>query len=160
MDPKPSGKRRGTAATPTPRGKPRRPPPAKPPRSGARPSPRTSTMRHKGYTAKVFFDDASGSLRGEVIDLRDEITFEATSVAQLRREFHAAVDGYLLDCATRGVEPAKPFSGKILLRLPPDLHRRAAITAAALDVSLNDFLVGSIDVGVTRIAAARPDEAS
>lgn len=119
-----------------------------------------STMRHKEYTAKVVYDDSSGLLRGEVIDLRDTISFAATSVTQLRREFHAAVDGYLLDCATRGVEPAKPFSGRLLLRLPPDLHRRAAITAAALDVSLNDFLVGSIEVGVTRIAATRgPDGA-
>jgi len=114
-----------------------------------------STMRHKGYTAKVVYDDEGGVLRGEVIDLQDEITFQAGTVAQLRREFHAAVDGYLLDCATRGVEPAKPFSGRLLLRLPADLHRRAAITAAALDVSLNDFLVGSIEVGVTRINAAR-----
>ena len=118
------------------------------------------TMRHKGYTAKVQYDDSSGLLRGEVVDLRDEIAFAAASVAQLRREFHAAVDGYLLDCATRGVEPAKPFSGKVLLRMPPDLHRKAAITAAALSVSLNDFLVASIEVGVARIAAARSDEAA
>lgn len=124
------------------------------PASGAR----TGMMRHQGYTAKVIYDDASGLLRGEVIDLREDIAFSAPAVAQLRREFHAAVDGYLLDCATRGVEPAKPFSGKVLLRMPPDLHRKAAITAAALDVSLNDFLVASIEVGVARIAAVRPDD--
>lgn len=120
----------------------------------------TGTMRHKGYTAKVTYDDASGLLRGEVVDLREDIAFSALAVAQLRREFHAAVDGYLLDCATRGVEPAKPFSGKVLLRMPPELHRKAAITAAALDVSLNDFLVASIEVGVARIAVARPDDQS
>ncbi len=161
MSPNPSGKPRGTAAARTARATPKRPSVTKPPRSDAlRQPPRTGTMRHKGYTAKVLYDDANGILRGEVIDLQDEIGFAAASVAQLRREFHAAVDGYLLDCATRGVEPAKPFSGKILLRLPPELHRRAAITAASLDVSLNDFLVGSIEVGVARIAAARPDEVS
>lgn len=130
--------------------------------AGSRPSSPTAgarlgTMKHKGYTAKVAYDDESGTLRGEVIDLRDEIRFSATSVRQLRQEFHAAVDAYLLDCATRGVTPAKPFSGKLLLRLPPELHRDAAITAAALDVSLNDFLVGSIEVGVARIAAAKRD---
>lgn len=115
-------------------------------------------MRHKGYTARVGYDDDAGTLRGEVIDLQDEITFSATSVRQLRQEFHAAVDAYLLDCATRGVEPAKPFSGRVLLRLPPELHRNAVITAAALDVSLNDFLVGCIEVGVARIAAVRQDD--
>lgn len=129
-------------------------------RAATRPSARVGTMRHKGYTAKVVYDDAAGSLQGQVIDLRDDISFQAPGVAQLRREFHAAVDGYLLDCATRGVEPAKPFSGRILLRLPPDLHRRAAITAATLDVSLNDFLVASIEVGVARIAASKHEDAS
>lgn len=109
------------------------------------------TIRHKGYTAKVTYDDDTGVLRGEVIDLQDSITFSATSVRQLRQEFHAAVDAYLLDCATRGVEPAKPFSGRLLLRLPTDLHRNAAIAAAALGVSLNDFLAGCVEVGVTRI---------
>ncbi len=115
-------------------------------------------MRHKGYTAKVGYDDAAGLLRGEVVDLQDDITFSATSVRQLRQEFHAAVDAYLLDCATRGVEPGKPFSGRLLLRLPPELHRRAAITATAMDVSLNDFLVGCIEAGVARIAAVRNDD--
>lgn len=112
-------------------------------------------MMHKGYTAKITYDDSSGLLHGQVVDLRDDITFSAASVNQLRDEFHAAVDAYLVDCATRGVQPNRPFSGRVLLRLPPDLHRRAVITAAALDVSLNDFLVGAIEVGVTRIAAVR-----
>lgn len=115
-------------------------------------------MRHKGYTAKVGYDDDAGVLRGEVVDLQDEIRFSATSVRQLRQEFHAAVDAYLLDCATRGVEPGKPFSGRILLRLPPELHRSAAITATAMDVSLNDFLVGCIEVGVARIAVVKNED--
>lgn len=115
-------------------------------------------MRHKGYTAKVTYDDESRQLRGQVLDLRDDITFTATSVRQLRQEFHAAVDAYLVDCATRGVQPARPYSGKLLLRLPPELHRSATITAAALDVSLNDFLVGCIEVGVARIAAVSRDD--
>lgn len=116
------------------------------------------TMRHKGYTAKIAYDDQAGALRGEVIDLSDDIHFSATSVRQLRQEFHAAVDAYLLDCATRGVQPAKPFSGKLLLRLPSELHRNAVITAASLDVSLNDFLVGCVEVGVARLAAMRESD--
>ena len=118
--------------------------PRRPGSAAARParSNKPGTMRHKGYTAKVGYDDDAGVLRGEVVDLQDEIRFSATSVRQLRQEFHAAVDAYLLDCATRGVEPAKPFSGRILLRLPPELHRAAATTASAMEVRLNDLLVG------------------
>lgn len=158
MSPDPGAKapaKRGSVGIPK-RPTAQRPTQAKPPHQAA--GAGTGTMRHKGYTAKVIYDDASGLLRGEVIDLQDDISFSAPAVAQLRREFHAAVDGYLLDCATRGVEPAKPFSGKVLLRMPPDLHRKATITAAALDVSLNDFLVASIEVGVARIAAVHQDD--
>ena len=39
-----------------------------------------------------------------------------------------------------------------------ELHRSATITAAALDVSLNDFLVGCIEVGVARIAVVSRQE--
>ncbi len=133
-------------------------------RASARPtkspsaSSRPGTMRHKGYTAKVSYDDDVRQLHGQVLDLKDDIVFSATSVRQLRQEFHAAVDAYLLDCATRGVRPARPYSGKLLLRLPPELHRSATITAAALDVSLNDFLVGCIEVGVARIAVVSRQE--
>jgi predicted HicB family RNase H-like nuclease len=124
-----------------------------------------NTMRHRGYTAKITFDEASGRLLGDVIDVATPIRFEGDSVEGLRAAFARAVDDHVADCARRNVAPQKPFSGKLLLRLPPDLHRRATIAAATLEVSLNDFLVGAIEVGVTRLGitvdrTAPPEAAS
>ncbi len=110
-----------------------------------------NTMRHRGYTAKVSFDEESGKFIGDVLDVREPIRFEGASVDELRTAFARAAEDYVAACARRGVAPQKPFSGKLLLRLPTDLHRRATIAAATLDVSLNDFLVGAIEVGVTRL---------
>ncbi len=35
-------------------------------------------MEYKGYIARVKVDDGAGVLRGEVVNIRDAITFEGT----------------------------------------------------------------------------------
>ena len=69
-------------------------------------------IEYKGYIAKVEFDDEAEVFHGEVINLRDVITFEGESVAELKQAFHDSVEDYLAFCAERGEEPEKPFSGK------------------------------------------------
>ena len=80
-------------------------------------------MEYKGYIGKVAIDDEAGILYGEVINIRDVITFEGTSVAELQIAFHESVDDYLAFCTERGESPEKPFSGKFVVRLPAELHR-------------------------------------
>jgi predicted HicB family RNase H-like nuclease len=98
-------------------------------------------MKYKSYTAIVTFDDEAEIFHGEVQDLRDVITFQGQSVAELRREFKASVDDYLAWCKERGKSPEKPFSGQVLLRTEPCLHRILAQTAAAAGQSLNAWAV-------------------
>lgn len=74
-------------------------------------------LRYKGFTGHVEFDDEAGLFHGEVIDLRDVITFQGTSVEELERAFQDSVDDYLEFCEERGEEPDKPFSGRLMLRL-------------------------------------------
>jgi len=71
----------------------------------------------------VEFDDDADLFHGEVIGLRDVITFQGRTVDEVKRAFHDSVDDYLAFCAKRGEEPEKPFTGKLMLRLSPDLHR-------------------------------------
>lgn len=102
-------------------------------------------MEYKGYTAAIEFDDEAGVFHGAVQHLRDVITFEGTSVDELRREFRASVEDYLEFCSRRGKEPERPYSGKILLRLSPELHRCAATAASREKVSLNAWLVSAVN---------------
>ena len=96
-------------------------------------------MEYKGYSARVEFDQDARVLFGEVEGLRDVVSFEASDVKDLEREFHASVDDYLAMCAERGEEPEKPYSGKFVVRVDPVLHREVAIAAGRSGKSLNAF---------------------
>jgi predicted HicB family RNase H-like nuclease len=97
-------------------------------------------MEYKGYIGKVEIDDEAGILHGEIINIRDVITFEGTSVDEIQKAFRESVDDYLDFCAQRGEAPEKPFSGKFVVRLPAELHRKAYIQAKLADKSLNGWV--------------------
>ncbi|MCE2483669.1 MAG: type II toxin-antitoxin system HicB family antitoxin [Alphaproteobacteria bacterium] len=99
---------------------------------------------YKGYRAAVTFDADAGIFHGEVVGTRDVITFAGTSVAELEREFRFSVDDNLAVCAERGRRPDKPFSGKIPLRVSPEIHRAAALAAKAQGTSLNAWLAETV----------------
>lgn len=101
-------------------------------------------MQYKGYTAKIEYDDEAGLFHGHVLNLRDVITFQGTSVEELRREFRESVDDYLDWCAERNEAPEKPFSGKFLVRLEPSLHRDIASRAELAGQSLNTWVVHAL----------------
>lgn len=101
----------------------------------------TNTMTYKSYTARVEYDPRDDIFVGRVLGIEDRITFHGATVAKLRRDFRAAVNHYLADCGARRRAPQKPYSGKILLRVPPEVHARAALTAEAQGKSLNQWAV-------------------
>ena len=105
-------------------------------------------MKYKGYTGIVEFDEESGVLFGRVIGLRDVITFEGESVAEVIQAFHDSVDVYLEFCAERGESPEKPYSGQFVLRLDPRLHRELANAAQARTTSLNALVEGILEESV------------
>ena len=52
---------------------------------------------------------------------------DGSSTAEgIRREFHRSIDEYLESCKEDGIEPGKPFAGKLNVRLRPDLHQQCA----------------------------------
>ena len=102
-------------------------------------------MDYKGYRAVVSYDDEAGIFHGEVVDTRDVITFEGTSVEQLRKEFRFSIDDYLAVCTERGRQPDKPFSGKIPLRVAPEVHRAVTVAAKTAGKSLNAWLAETVE---------------
>lgn len=104
----------------------------------------TGTLNYKGYTAKLSFSEEENQFYGDVLDVNDVIVFYGTTVDELRSNFHSVVDAYLDACAEDGVEPDRPYSGKIQLRMGPDLHRQLARDAAVHNVSLNEWIISSL----------------
>ena len=103
-------------------------------------------MEYRGYLAAVEFDDSSNVLHGRVVNSGPYAiaTFEATDTRQLRQEFQRSIDEYLAWCEEDGVEPKKPFSGKLNLRLGSDLHATVAQAAAAREMSINSWIVEAV----------------
>jgi predicted HicB family RNase H-like nuclease len=98
-------------------------------------------MTYKGYQARVELDEDAGVFHGEVIDTRDVITFQGSSVEELKQAFEDSVDDYLDFCASRGEDPEKPFSGRFLVRVPPEVHRRIMAEARRQGKSLNAYVL-------------------
>ena len=94
-------------------------------------------MEYKGYFAKVEFDDDAGIFHGEIINLRDVIIFEGETAKELKQAFQDSVDDYLEFCAERGEDPEKPYSGKFVVRVEPELHKNITIEARKAGESLN-----------------------
>ena len=107
-------------------------------------------MEYKGYVGTVEFDDEAGVFYGEVINTRDVITFQGTSVEALRTALCESVDDYLAFCAERGEEPEKPFSGVFTVRISPTLHRTAAFKAKQMHRSLNRWVSELIEDAVAK----------
>ena len=101
-------------------------------------------MTHKGYGCAIRFDDEADLFHGEVSGLRDVVTFQGKTVAELRKTFRDSVDDYLDFCASRGEAPDKPFSGRFLLRVDPALHRRLVELSADEGESLNNWIASRL----------------
>ena len=98
-----------------------------------------NTMSHKGYTARVEYDERDNIFVGRILGIRSIISFHGETVAELRTEFEHAVKDYLSECKKEGVAPEKPASGKLLLRVTPEIHGRALVAAQAAGKSLNQW---------------------
>lgn len=105
-------------------------------------------MEYKGYVAQVEFDPEAGIFHGEVVNTSDVVTFEGTSVDELQREFRKSVDVYLEFCAKHGREPERPFSGRLVLRMSPELHRQLTIEAAREHKSLNELITNTLESSI------------
>lgn len=99
----------------------------------------SNVMTYKGYSARIEYDDEDGILFGRIAGIRDGVGFHADTVEDLRTAFHEAVDDYLEICAKVGKEPQKPYSGKVMFRVSPELHRKAALAAELAGKSLNQW---------------------
>ncbi len=99
-------------------------------------------LEYKGYIGTVEAED--GAFSGRVIGLRDIITFEGTTFPEVEQAFRDSIDDYLAFCVERGEPSDRPYSGKIPLRVDPELHQRAAVRAHAEGLSLNQWIARRI----------------
>ena len=111
-------------------------------------------MEYKGYLASISYDDVTDMLHGRIVNSGDYsiVTFTASDVEGLKREFKISIEDYLSWCEEDGVEPIKPNSGEIKLSLGPKLHHTVALLALEEETTPHDWIKQTIEEKVWKLA--------
>ena len=99
-------------------------------------------LEYKGYKGSVEYSKEDNCLCGKVQGMGNKvlILYEGTTIDELHKDFEEGIDSYLEGCKADGTEPIKPFSGKLNLRMPSELHSRVAAFVASTGTTINDFI--------------------
>ena len=111
-------------------------------------------LEYKGYKGSVEYSKEDNCLFGKVQGMSKAlILYEGNTLDELRKDFEEGVDSYLEACKADGVEPAKPYSGRLNLRMSSELHSRVAAFVAATGTTINDFINDAIKNELKHAAA-------
>ena len=102
-------------------------------------------LTYRGFIGSVRFSAQDDVFFGKVEGINDLITFEGNSVKELKDAFYFVVDEHIRDCENENIPAEKRFKGSFNLRLTPELHRKAAITAKSHGSTLNSFVRKAIE---------------
>ena len=116
-----------------------------------------NTMQYRGYTASMSFDADDKIIVGRVLDIDDIVTFHGASVAEFETRFHTVVDNYIAACETLGSAPERPASGRLMLRVSPEVHAASLKAAALSGTSLNRWAEQALKAATRRTTKTMPD---
>jgi predicted HicB family RNase H-like nuclease len=112
-------------------------------------------MTYKGYSGVIEVDLEAGELFGRTVGMRDIITFQGTTVEEVRKSVEESVDFYLSCCEEENRIPDRPYSGRFNVRISPEVHRQLAILAESRGQSLNNL----VSAALADVARETPSEA-
>ena len=102
-------------------------------------------LKYKGYTGSVEYSEEDKCLFGKVQGMsKDSIIYEGSTVEELTADFEGAIDDYLALCADKGIEPRKPYSGVLNVRLTPEIHSNVAIAAQNAGITIDAFIKNAV----------------
>jgi len=103
-------------------------------------------MEYKGYIGgNIEFDENADIFHGEVVNIRDVVTFQGSSPKELRQGLRESIEVYLSFCAERGREPNKPFSGELLVHLTPEQHRKIFTAAQRTGENFDTWVIHALE---------------
>lgn len=101
-------------------------------------------MEYKGYYTKINYEEETSTFYGKIENINGLVSFEASTIEGLRKEFENAVIEHLDFCKKHNMNPDKPYKGSFNVRITPKLHQEAVVLAAAERISLNQFVERAI----------------
>lgn len=95
---------------------------------------------YKGYVPEVWYEPDDKAFHALAQGIRNVIHAEAETLDAIQKEFEISVDTYLEFCEAEGVEPQKPKSGKLAVRMAPEIHEIVAMAASNDAKSINQWI--------------------
>lgn len=108
----------------------------------------SSAMTHLGYQARVEFGADDCIFVGRLVGIRDVVGFHGSTMAELEAAFREAFDGYVAACEAMGQAPDKPFSGRLMLRLAPEVHGQVNRAAEVSGMCVNQWVARTLSDAV------------
>lgn len=108
-------------------------------------------LKHLGYCAHIEFDHENKIFIGRVVGIRDGVNFHGSSVVEIEHAFKESVEDYLATCKKIGQKPEKPYSGKISLRVPINIHAAVARAAESSGNSINSWITETLEEKIRTI---------
>lgn len=103
-------------------------------------------LEYKGYKGSVEYNKIDNCLFGKVLGMsKDLILYEGNTVDELRTDFEAGIDSYLAGCLADGVEPRKPYSGTLNIRISPEVHSKIAMLAQETGITINAYIKQALE---------------
>ena len=103
-------------------------------------------LHYKGYKGTVEYSEADNCLFGSVLGMKKScILYEGNTIDELKKDFKAGIENYLDRCERKGIQPDKPYSGCLNIRIPSEIHSKVAMYAENQGVSINAFIRDSIE---------------
>ena len=104
------------------------------------------TLKYKGYTGSVEYSSDDNCLYGKVLGMNSNlITYEGSTVEELKADFEAGIDIYIESCMERGIQPQKPYTGNLNIRIPSDIHSQIALKAQQTGRSINAIITDALE---------------
>lgn len=96
-------------------------------------------MKYKNYIAHIEFDEDDRIFVGRLIGIEDIVVFHGSNVDELETAFHESINHYIEVSERTGRPAQKPYSGKLMLRVDPDIHVAVASAAKVNGKSINKW---------------------
>jgi len=105
---------------------------------------------YKDFLDSTHFNAVDEVFFGKIEGIDDLISFEGTSVQELKKSFEQAVDDYIVLCRESGRTIEKSYKGSFNVRIPPDIHKKAKRIAVMKGISLNQLIQKAVEEEVKR----------
>jgi predicted HicB family RNase H-like nuclease len=107
-------------------------------------------LLYKDYIGSVHFNADDELFYGKIEGIDDLVSFEGSTVAELKSAFEEAVEDYIKICKENGKNNEKSYKGSFNVRIPPDVHKKAKRLAIMKGISLNQFVQKAVENEVER----------